>query len=92
MLALPIWFSPASGEKLMNSAPFATVAVAGHVSSAGFYCDCTDGRCGTQNISLSDPSKSDQNDAQRISDAALDSDLSTMEMILALLVYFGMRK
>jgi hypothetical protein len=91
MLALPIWFSPASGEKLMNSVSFATVAFAGHVNAGGFYCDCTDGRCGTQNITLSDPAKSDQNDAQGNPDATPDSNLSTMVMILALLVYFGMR-
>jgi hypothetical protein len=91
MLVLPVWFSPASGEKLMNSAPFATVAFAGHVSAGGFYCDCTNGQCGTQNIALSDQSGSDQNDAQENADAIPESDLSAMVMILALLVYFGMR-
>jgi len=75
----------------MNSAPFSTVAIAGHITSGGFYCDCTNGQCGTQNIVLSDPSKSDQNDAQVNEDATLNSDLGAMLMMLALLMYFGMR-
>jgi hypothetical protein len=87
MLVLPVWFSPSSSESLINSAPFATVAIAGHATSAGFYCDCTDGRCGYQNIALRDRSKDGQEDA----DATDDSDLGAMVMILALLVCFGMR-
>jgi hypothetical protein len=40
ILILPIWFSPASGDKSVSSAPFATVAVAGHHMSGGVYCEC----------------------------------------------------
>jgi len=39
MLALPMWFSPSKGDKLTNSAPFATVALAGHTLLGG-WCEC----------------------------------------------------
>jgi len=39
MLALPMWFSPSKGDKLNNSAPFATVALAGHTLLGG-WCEC----------------------------------------------------
>ena len=35
-----MWLSPTQGDKLNNSAPFATVALAGHVLTGGAYCDC----------------------------------------------------
>ena len=39
LLALPMWFSPSKGDKLTNSAPFATVALAGHTVLGG-WCEC----------------------------------------------------
>jgi hypothetical protein len=35
-----MWYSPTQGDKLNNSAPFATVAFAGHVLTGGAYCVC----------------------------------------------------
>jgi hypothetical protein len=90
MLVLPVWSSPSSSERLMNSAPFATIAMAGHITPAGFYCDCN-GQCGYQSIARPEQSKSDQNDGQANADATPDSDLGAMMVIVALLVYFGMR-
>jgi hypothetical protein len=40
ILGLPLWFSPTQGDKLYNSAPFATVALAGHQTTGGVYCEC----------------------------------------------------
>src|SRR5712692_9153252 len=39
MLTLPLWFSASPGDKPTNSAPFATVAYAGHTTS-GEWCQC----------------------------------------------------
>lgn len=39
MLTLPFWFSASQAEKLTSSAPFATVAYAGH-TTAGDWCEC----------------------------------------------------
>ena len=39
LLALPMWFSPSKGDKLTNSTPFATVALAGHTVLGG-WCEC----------------------------------------------------
>ena len=37
---LPLVFSPSRGDKLKNSAPFRTVALAGHVISSNAPCVC----------------------------------------------------
>jgi hypothetical protein len=39
ILVLPMWFSQSPGDKLINSTPFATVALAGH-TLLGNWCDC----------------------------------------------------
>jgi len=39
ILALPVWFSPSTGEELTTSAPFTTVAYAGH-TLLGEWCQC----------------------------------------------------
>jgi hypothetical protein len=40
ILSLPFWFSPSDGDKPTNSAPFASVAIAGHVVASGAPCVC----------------------------------------------------
>ena len=45
ILGLPIWGSNTQGDKLVNSAPFATVALAGHITGGGRYCDCGTSDC-----------------------------------------------
>jgi ubiquinone biosynthesis protein UbiJ len=35
-----MWFSPTQGDNLNNSAPFATVALAGHQTTGAVYCEC----------------------------------------------------
>jgi hypothetical protein len=40
MLCLPIWSSTTQGGKQINSAPFVSVALAGHVTGGSRYCDC----------------------------------------------------
>ncbi|MEK6322100.1 MAG: hypothetical protein AABN33_10490 [Acidobacteriota bacterium] len=39
MLAVPPLFSPSQNDQLISSAPFATVALAGH-TIAGSWCEC----------------------------------------------------
>src|SRR5215210_2191100 len=40
ILSLPIWFAPIQGDqKLINSAPYASVVYAGH-TLGGSYCQC----------------------------------------------------
>jgi hypothetical protein len=45
ILTLPIWFSPVTDNKLTNSTPFTTVAIAGHVPISNAYCDCGTPNC-----------------------------------------------
>jgi hypothetical protein len=39
-MILPLVFSPSRGDKLTNSAPFATAALAGHVIGSNALCVC----------------------------------------------------
>ena len=39
IFALPMWFSLSTGDKVTNSTPFATVALAGH-NLGGNWCEC----------------------------------------------------
>jgi hypothetical protein len=40
ILILPVMFSPSGGDKLTNSVPFGTVALAGHVVGSDAPCRC----------------------------------------------------
>jgi hypothetical protein len=40
IFTFPMWFSLAPNKATINSAPFATVALAGHVSPNGAWCQC----------------------------------------------------
>jgi hypothetical protein len=40
-----MWFSITQGDKLGNSAPFATVAIAGHVYGGYAFCECGTSGC-----------------------------------------------
>ena len=93
MLVFPVLFSPTSGENLMNSAPFATVAIAGHVTSAGVYCNCN-GTCEGSYLSVSPSgqSTSGQDGDQNSNDPATsDFNAGTMAILLIAMMYFGMR-
>jgi hypothetical protein len=47
ILALPLWFSASPGDRPISSAPFATVAYAGHTTggNAPCMCGCPDCDC-----------------------------------------------
>ena len=45
MLGLPVWSSTTQSNKLIDSAPYATVAFAGHVTGGSRYCDCGTADC-----------------------------------------------
>src|SRR6185503_14927658 len=45
ILSLPLWSSPTLGRRPINSAAFSTVAIAGHVTSSGLYCECDTPNC-----------------------------------------------
>ena len=96
ILTLPILFSSLTDNKLTNSTPFATVAIAGHTISTGAFCEC-----GTQDC-LCDPNetpKGGRRGNQVISDPsdgavsstseapASDIDFGTVAMLLALVVF-----
>ena len=40
IFSLPIFLSPSVGDQQLNSSPFATVAIAGHVIPSNAYCEC----------------------------------------------------
>ena len=77
----------------MNSVPFATVAIAGHATPGGRYCDCTGEQCSMGNLTIapSDQSESEQeSDLNDTGSTASDVDAGTM-LLLLLTVYFGLR-
>ena len=86
MLIFPVSFSPSSGENPMNSAPFATVAIAGHITPGGRYCAC-DGQC-LNNLTVSPSDEQENQDTKNEDDTAIDP---SVMVTLALLLFFGMR-
>lgn len=98
ILSLPMWFSPSHGAKLNNSAPFATVAVAGHVLSGNAYCACGTPACvcdpgesATTSNSSQSPTTASDGTAQ--SDNGVDTgvDPGAGVMLLTLALLFGLR-
>jgi hypothetical protein len=88
-----MWFSPAPGGNLKNSAPFASVALAGH-TLMGAYCDCgSDGcSCDPGEVRIaSSPSTSDQVAAPTTEEVATGADIGAGAMVLALLLIVGLR-
>lgn len=84
--------SPASGGNL-NSAPYATVAFAGHVLAGGRYCDCN-GQCMNNiTIATSDESMSNQDVDAKNTDSAshLGHSSGTILLTLAIILFLGMR-
>ena len=97
MLMLPILLSPSAGNKRINSAPFATVAVAGHITPGGYYC-----ACGSSFACICDPDEQSTQSASRqtVTDsgtATLDkqiangSDIGAGVMLLTLALFLGLR-
>jgi hypothetical protein len=90
MLVLPIIFSPSPGK---ISAPFATVAIAGHGTASGEWCSCGCERCicdpgevpiacGNRATSVPDKGKVD---------SSVDLGSASLIALLILLVYFKLR-
>ena len=66
MLILPMWFSTSNGDRLTTSAPFATVALAGH-TLVGSWCECGAPAC------ICDPGEEPTGHSARpVSDASSD--------------------
>lgn len=95
ILALPLWSSSSQGEDLVNSAPFATVAIAGHVTPSGRYCNCDDtgGVCSSgeqpgNNLTVAPSSqpKSDRNADPSNLGSVPDFDFGSGAMLLAIAV------
>jgi len=92
MLAFPVWFSPSSGDKPTNSAPYATVALAGHTLSGewclcgGPGCICDPGELGGSSRPLPNkPEKSlDQSASPIRSHSRSGFDFGTGALVLAL--------
>jgi len=97
ILILPIFLSPAEGDKHINSAPFATLAVAGHVTPAGYYCACgssPDCICepGEQSVkAASGQTTTDSVAATLDKQVANSSDLGAGVMLLTLALFLGLR-
>lgn len=74
------------GDKQMTPAPFATVAIAGHATSGGRYCNCNDPSSCTssQSVTTSPTDELTTNDVD-----ANQSDLTTgLGITLLLLMYW----
>jgi hypothetical protein len=100
MLAVLPLFSPSQNNKLIPSAPFATVALAGH-TVAGTWCECgTLGGCfcdpgenpgGNSATPVSDNQSSDQGRSPIRARSHSGSDLGTGTLILALALFLWAR-
>ena len=93
IFTLPIFLSPSEGDKHINSAPFASVAMAGHVILSGSYCPC-DGSCesgpGPQGLQrTSDQPSTDT--ATSDNEVANGVDLGAGVMLLTLTLLYGLR-
>jgi hypothetical protein len=97
MLILPVFLSPSVCDKQANPVPFATVAMAGHVTPLGYYCECGSSRdciCEPweQNV-MTAPHQptSDTNAATFNKESANGIDPGAGVMLLALTVLFALR-
>lgn len=101
ILALPLWFSASERNNATNSAPFATVAYAGH-TTAGEWCGCgapgcicDAGEIGLSNKQVSDQTKvrSDQEASpiQQHSRSGFDFGTGALMLALALFVWTRLR-
>jgi hypothetical protein len=63
IFTLPLWASPSLGERPINSAPYASVALAGHVLGSDAYCQCGRGNC------ICDPGEVETNSMETVADS-----------------------
>ncbi|MGA9768113.1 MAG: hypothetical protein WBV94_03680 [Blastocatellia bacterium] len=98
ILTLPVWLTPSTDNKLTNSAPFVTVAIAGHVYGTTVYCECGGGIVTCVCDSGETPSgahrgnravsEATNRDVSSISEAPTsDIDFGTGAMLLALMIF-----
>jgi hypothetical protein len=89
---LPFVFSPSAADKLAGTAPFASVAFAGH-TIAGYWCECGTPGCicdpgelpvGNRAASVTDNKSSDQGPSPVRANPRSGPDLGTGALILAL--------
>jgi hypothetical protein len=83
-----MWFSPTQGDKLNNSAPFATVALAGHILTGGAYCEGDPPFCGHPYDGLT----MSQQQADEFTDQSADSYSGTLLLALSLLMWLKARQ
>ena len=90
ILTLPIWFSPDEGDKSMGSAPFAAVALAGHIPMGGVYCEgnppfCGHTEDGLKRISYADDDSFYHDDSLAGSSRSVAS--ATLVIVIALMMW-----
>jgi len=99
MLTLPLWFSASPSDKLTKSAPFDTVAYAGHTNSGdwclcgGPGCICDPGELGGSSRPLPNkPEKAfDQSASPICSHSQSGFDFGTGALVLALALFMWTR-
>jgi hypothetical protein len=68
-----MWLSPAQGKATPNSAPFAVVALAGHVNMGnGAYCECGTANC------ICDPGEVSSKSADATTDQLRENNSTTL--------------
>ena len=88
--------SPSTGDKHINSAPFASFALAGHVTASGAYCPCDGTNCpagqGLQGLQhTSDQPSTDTDTLDNDVANGVDPGPGVILLTLALLFSFRMR-
>ena len=99
IFTLPMWFSIAPNKATMNPAPFAMVALAGHIGPNGAWCQCgifDECICDIGERAINNPvSKKSSRNGNALSgaevSAGLDPGVSVLFITLVLLLVLRMR-
>ncbi|HST21434.1 MAG TPA: hypothetical protein VLR90_09975 [Blastocatellia bacterium] len=94
IFTLPMWFSLDSNKATMNSAPVATVALAGHIRPTGAFCKCgsfADCVCDEGETSVQNSPPSNKFSTTGNAEVPTGLDPSTSMMLIALALLLGLR-
>src|SRR6185503_12513408 len=94
IFTFPMWFSVAPNKAPMNSAPFATVALAGHINPNGAFCDCRTVHgciCDEGETSVHNSPSPNKFSTKGNAEVSTGFDPGTSALLIALVLLLGLR-
>ena len=94
IFTFPMWFSITPNKATMNSAPFATVALAGHIHPTGAFCKCGSFAaciCDEGETSVQNSPPSDKFSTKGNAEVPTGFDPGTSALLIALALLLGLR-